>query len=156
METPLELLERLQKLAREQKKEAKNPRKRKKMEQVIDAPQITEEKPELFVDASERRANERQLERLANPEYNARLNELKETSGWLTAEQYTSLIWLKEILHKGSCLEMRADLRIKLQSRPYIFKLVDRIEVDLSRIERIQSFEEKYSVNAYDIITRTD
>jgi hypothetical protein len=37
-----------------------------------------------------------------------------------------------------------------LKGRPYIFKLVNRIEEDLERIETLRSYEDKHKVNLRD------
>ncbi len=62
------------------------------------------------------------------------------------------LIALRDELYVGSWERMLQDLRDRLQGRPYIFKLVNRIEEDLTRIERLQSFELKHRVNLADLV----
>jgi hypothetical protein len=69
----------------------------------------------------------------------------------LTQEELM-LITLRDELYVGSWERMLADLRDRLQGRPYIFKLVNRIEEDLTRIERLQSYELKHRVNLSDLV----
>lgn len=69
----------------------------------------------------------------------------------LSAEE-KMLIALRDELYVGSWERMLADLRDRLQGRPYIFKLVNRIEEDLTRIERLQSYELKHRVNLADLV----
>ena len=62
------------------------------------------------------------------------------------------LITLRDELYVGSFERMVADLRDRLQFRPYNFKIVNTIEEDLIRIERIQGFELKHRVNLSDLL----
>jgi len=45
---------------------------------------------------------------------------------------------------------METDLRDRLQGRPYIFKLVNRIEEDLERIQKLRSYEEEHKIDLAD------
>ena len=62
------------------------------------------------------------------------------------------LVMLKRELYEGSWDEMEADLRARLEGRPYIFKLAHRITDDLQRIEKIRQFENDCSVDLGDYI----
>ena len=64
----------------------------------------------------------------------------------LTREE-TVLLVLKRELYEGRWDEMEADLRARLEGRPYIFKLVDRIADDLERIARLRAFEQRHGVD---------
>lgn len=68
------------------------------------------------------------------------------------SQEEKMLITLRDELYVGSWERMLADLRDRLQGRPYIFKLVNRIEEDLTRIERLQSYELKHRVNLADLL----
>jgi len=48
------------------------------------------------------------------------------------------LILLRDELYEGRWDLMRQDLLDRLNGRPYIFKLANRIQDDLERIERLQ------------------
>jgi len=62
------------------------------------------------------------------------------------------LIILREELYEGSWEDMIADLKNRLEGKPYVFKLASRIEADLARIERLKNFEEKNNVSLNDYI----
>ena len=57
------------------------------------------------------------------------------------------LILLRDELYDGSWEEMVEDLRDRLAGKPYIFKLMNRIEEDLVRIERLRRYEEDNGVD---------
>ena len=57
------------------------------------------------------------------------------------------LVLLKRELYEGSWDEMTADLKARLEGRPYIFKLAHRIADDLERIERLREFERRNRVD---------
>ena len=58
----------------------------------------------------------------------------------MTAEE-RMLVVLNRELYDGTWDEMVADLKARLEGRPYIFKLAYRIADDLERIERLREFE---------------
>ena len=57
------------------------------------------------------------------------------------------LVVLKAELYEGSWDEMIADLKARLEGRPYIFKLAHRIADDLERIGRLRQFEDAFGVD---------
>jgi len=57
------------------------------------------------------------------------------------------LVILKRELYEGNWDEMVADLRARLAGRPFIFKLTNRIEDDLERIERLRAFETRNKID---------
>ena len=65
-------------------------------------------------------------------------------------EESKMLLVLRDELYAGSWEKMIEDLQNRLKGRPYIFKLVTRIEEDLERIETLRSYEEKHSINLRD------
>ncbi len=69
----------------------------------------------------------------------------------LTSEE-RMLVLLKRELYEGSWEEMEADLRARLEGRPYIFKLAHRIADDLERIARLRDFERKNGVDLSDYV----
>lgn len=86
------------------------------------------------------------------PEQADRLpDELDRFVAGLTSEE-RMLIVLKHELYEGSWNAMLADLRARLEGRPYIFKLVNRIQEDLRRIEKLMAFEEAHQVNLADCV----
>ena len=63
------------------------------------------------------------------------------------------LVVLKTELYEGSWDEMEADLKARLEGRPYIFKLAHRISDDLERIARLRDFERACGVDLSDYVT---
>ena len=57
------------------------------------------------------------------------------------------LLQLKTELYDGSWKAMQQDLSNRLEGKPYIFKLANRIRDDISRIEMLQSFEKMHQVS---------
>lgn len=66
------------------------------------------------------------------------------------AEESKMLLVLRDELYMGSWEKLVEDLRNRLKGRPYIFKLVNRIEEDLERIETLRSYEDKHKLNLRD------
>jgi hypothetical protein len=62
-------------------------------------------------------------------------------------EEHKMLIALKVQLYGGSWEPMLDDLRNRLDGKPYIFKLVHRIQDDIERIEEMQRFEAEHKVD---------
>jgi hypothetical protein len=71
---------------------------------------------------------------------------IQEFVGRLSEEQ-RMLIALKVQLYDGAWEPMLDDLRNRLAGKPYIFKLVNRIEDDIERIEQMQEFEIKHNID---------
>ena len=69
----------------------------------------------------------------------------------LTSEE-RMLVVLKGELYEGSWDEMAADLKARLEGRPYIFKLAHRITDDLQRIERLREFESAHDIDLSDYV----
>lgn len=63
------------------------------------------------------------------------------------SEESKMLLVLRDELYSGSWDKMVDDLKNRLKGRPYIFKLVNRIEEDLERIETLRSYENKHKLN---------
>lgn len=57
------------------------------------------------------------------------------------------LITLRDELYAGSWNRMLDDLKDRLHGKPYIFKLVNKIEEDIARIEKLKRYEEMHRVN---------
>ena len=52
--------------------------------------------------------------------------------------------------YNHSWARYKSDLKSKLRSRPYIFKLFNRMEQDLNRIERLEGLEMAFDMQFYD------
>lgn len=63
------------------------------------------------------------------------------------SEQCRMLVILKAQLYGGSWEPMLDDLRNRLTGKPYIFKLANRIQDDIERIERMAQFEAEHDVD---------
>lgn len=68
------------------------------------------------------------------------------------SEEQRMLVVLKSQLYEGTWEPMLDDLRNRLAGKPYIFKLANRIQDDIERIERMQRFEAEHNVNLADYI----
>jgi hypothetical protein len=69
----------------------------------------------------------------------------------MTNEEKMLVVLVGE-LYEGSWDEMTADLKARLEGRPYIFKLAYRITDDLERIERLREFEKSSGVSLRDYV----
>ncbi len=69
----------------------------------------------------------------------------------LSAE-HRMLVALKSQLYGGSWEPMLDDLRNRLAGKPYIFKLVNRIQEDIERIEEMKRFEAEYGIDLADCV----
>ncbi len=62
------------------------------------------------------------------------------------------LVVLKAQLYERRWEPMLDDLHNRLDGKPYIFKLADRIKNDIERIERMQKFEAEHNVDLADYV----
>ena len=62
-------------------------------------------------------------------------------------DEQKMLIALKAQLYGGSWEPMLDDLKNRLEGKPYIFKLVNRINDDIDRIIAMKNFEEENGVD---------
>lgn len=68
------------------------------------------------------------------------------------SEEYRMLVVLKAQLYGGSWEPMLDDLRNRLAGKPYIFKLANRIQDDIERIEQMKRFEAGHNVDLADYV----
>ncbi|RKY23697.1 MAG: hypothetical protein DRP62_05415 [Planctomycetota bacterium] len=68
------------------------------------------------------------------------------------SDEYRMLIVLKAQLYGGSWEPMLDDLRNRLAGKPYIFKLANRIQDDIERIEEMLEFETEHNVDLADYV----
>ncbi len=68
------------------------------------------------------------------------------------SEEHRMLVVLKSQLYGGSWEPMLDDLKNRLEGKPYIFKLVNRIKDDIERIQEMKSFEEVNHIDLADFI----
>ena len=62
-------------------------------------------------------------------------------------DEHRMLIVLKAQLYGGSWQPMIDDLQNRLTGKPYIFKLVNRINEDIDRITELRGFEKEHMVD---------
>jgi len=68
------------------------------------------------------------------------------------SEEDVMLLRLRDELYEGRWESMLADLRDRLQGKPYVFRLAHPIQDDIDRIERLSRFERQHGVNLADHI----
>ncbi len=69
------------------------------------------------------------------------------------SDEHKMLIVLKKQLYGGSWEPMLEDLRNRLEGKPYIFKLTNRINEDIERINEMREFEERYDTDLCEHVT---
>ncbi len=67
-------------------------------------------------------------------------------------DEHKMLVLLKAQLYGGSWQPMLNDLNNRLEGKPYIFKLANRIKDDVERIEDLQEFEVEHGVDLADYV----
>ena len=68
------------------------------------------------------------------------------------SEECRMLVILKAQLYGGSWEPMVDDLKNRLSGKPYIFKLANRIQDDIERIEQMAEFEKEHNVDLADYV----
>ncbi len=68
------------------------------------------------------------------------------------SQEERMLIVLLEELYDGSWQAMKSDLQNRLNGKPYIFKLANRIKDDINRIEKLQDYEANNSICLRDFV----
>jgi hypothetical protein len=68
------------------------------------------------------------------------------------SDEHRMLVVLKAQLYDDMWEPMLDDLRNRLSGKPYIFKLANRIQDDIRRIEKMQEFESEHDINLADYI----
>ena len=68
------------------------------------------------------------------------------------AEEERMLILLQRELYEGSWDAMQTDLGNRLEGKPYIFKLANRIRDDIGRIEKLRNYEQEHQVKLADFV----
>lgn len=68
------------------------------------------------------------------------------------SQEHKMLVALKSQLYGDSWEPMLDDLRNRLAGKPYIFKLVHRIQDDIERIEEMRQFETEHSIDLADYV----
>ena len=73
----------------------------------------------------------------------------KEVSDFVAtlSDEHRMLVALKAQLYGGTWEPMLDDLQNRLTGQPYIFKLANRINDDIERIEQMREFEQKHNID---------
>ena len=71
----------------------------------------------------------------------------------LTADE-RMLVTLRDDLYGGSWDQMLKDLKDRLNNKPYIFKLVNRIQDDITRIEKLGDYEKKHKIDLGELLKK--
>ena len=67
-------------------------------------------------------------------------------------EPHRMLVVLKAQLYGGQWQPMLEDLQNRLDGKPYIFKLANRIKDDVERIHTLQQFEQENKIDLADYV----
>ena len=68
------------------------------------------------------------------------------------SDEHRMLVVLKAQLYDNTWEPMLDDLQNRLAGKPYIFKLANRIQDDIRRIEEMQEFESENNIDLADYI----
>jgi hypothetical protein len=68
------------------------------------------------------------------------------------SDEHRMLVVLKSQLYDDTWEPMLDDLQNRLAGKPYIFKLANRIQDDIGRIEEMQEFEAEHNVDLADYV----
>lgn len=68
------------------------------------------------------------------------------------SDEQKMLVVLKAQLYDGKWDPMLDDLRNRLAGKPYIFKLANRIQDDITRIEQLSDFEAEHAIDLADYV----
>ncbi len=68
------------------------------------------------------------------------------------SDEHRMLVVLKAQLYDGTWEPMLDDLKNRLAGKPYIFKLINRINDDIERIGQMQKFEKENNVDLADYV----
>ena len=68
------------------------------------------------------------------------------------SDEHRMLVVLKAQLYDDMWEPMLDDLRNRLSGKPYIFKLANRIQDDIRRIEEMQEFEAEHNIDLADYV----
>lgn len=60
------------------------------------------------------------------------------------------LITLRDELYGGDWMRMLKDLQARRDGKPYVFRMVNLINDDIARIERLRAYEQEHGVNLAD------
>lgn len=68
------------------------------------------------------------------------------------SQEHRMLVVLKTQLYGGDWEGMLDDLKNRLEGKPYIFKLANRIQDDIERIGELRAFEKEHGIDLSDYV----
>ncbi len=68
------------------------------------------------------------------------------------SEEHKMLVVLKRQLYSGSWDDMLEDLTNRLEGKPYVFKLANRINDDIERINELKAYEQEHDIDLADYV----
>ncbi len=68
------------------------------------------------------------------------------------SQEHRMLVVLKNQLYGGDWSGMLDDLKNRLEGKPYIFKLANRIQDDIERIGELETFEKEHGIDLADYV----
>lgn len=71
------------------------------------------------------------------------------------SDEHRILVILKAQLYGGTWEQMLDDLKNRSAGKAYVFKLINRINDDIERIEQMRKFEEEHNVDLTEYIELT-
>ena len=71
------------------------------------------------------------------------------------ADEERMLIRLQKELYECSWDAILIDLFNRLEGRPYVFKLPNKVRDDIARVKKLRRFEEQYDINLDMVCTST-
>ncbi len=91
---------------------------------------------------------------MAKQEKNQQSSAGEEVSSFVRSlsTEHKMLVVLKSQLYGGKWEPMLDDLKNRLEGKPYIFKLANRINDDIERIKELRDFEAEKNVNLSDYV----
>jgi len=91
---------------------------------------------------------------MAEPIKNSNKNADSAVSRFLDnlGDEQRMLVALKKQLYENSWEPMLDDLKNRLAGKPYIFKLANRIQDDIERIEQMRKFEKEHDIDLSDYV----
>ena len=89
-----------------------------------------------------------------NSDKSSKTSVSKEVSDYVDklSDEHRMLVILKAQLYDGTWDSMLDDLKNRLAGKPYIFKLINRINDDIARIEEMQKFETEHNIDLADYV----
>lgn len=70
--------------------------------------------------------------------------------------RFSELVWLRDFVHDGCFTVMSEDLMEELDKKPYIDKIIRRVQEDIPYVDRLQNYQANTKDNLRDVFTHYD